>query len=278
MSEGTVRRVGFVGLGSQGAPMARRIVEAGFPTTLWARRRETTAAFADTDAVVAGTLAELAASCDLVCVCVLDDAGVEEVVAAPGGVLESMMPGGVIVIHSTVHPETCLRLADQAAAQGIALLDAPVSGGGPAAEERRLLVMAGGEPEAVERVRPVFATYGDPVVHLGPVGSGQRAKLINNLLLAANIAVAESAYELARGLDVEPERLAQVLAHGSGASFAATLLARTGCSVAPMGHHTGLLLQKDARLVAALAEAADVKAGTVLDAADAALASMGHPR
>jgi 3-hydroxyisobutyrate dehydrogenase-like beta-hydroxyacid dehydrogenase len=258
--------------------MAHRIVEAGFPTTLWARRSATTDPFADTEAVVADSPADLGAACDLACVCVVDDAGVTEVVTGPGGLLEGMRPGGVIAVHSTVHPDTCRRLAEQTAARRITLLDAPVSGGGPAAQERRLLVMVGGEADAVERARPVFEAYGDPVVHLGPVGAGQRAKLINNLLLAANIGVAESAYELARGLGVEPKQLARVLAHGSGASFAANLLANMGCSVVPLGDHTGRLLQKDARLVTDLARSADVKAATVLDAADAALVSMGHPR
>jgi 3-hydroxyisobutyrate dehydrogenase len=278
MSGTGVGRVGFIGLGNQGGPMAHRIVEAGFATTLWARRSATTDPFADTEAVVAGSPADLGAACDLACVCVVDDAGVTEVVTGPGGLLEGMRPGGVIAVHSTVHPDTCRRLAEQAAARRITLLDAPVSGGGPAAQERRLLVMVGGEADAVERARPVFEAYGDPVVHLGPVGAGQRAKLINNLLLAANIGVAESAYELARGLGVEPKQLARVLAHGSGASFAANLLADMGCSVVPLGDHTGRLLQKDARLVTDLARSADVKAATVLDAADAALLSMGHPR
>jgi 3-hydroxyisobutyrate dehydrogenase-like beta-hydroxyacid dehydrogenase len=278
MSGTDTPRVGFIGLGSQGAPMARRIAEAGFPTMLWARRPGTTAPFADTTATLAGSPAEMAAASDVACVCVVDDAGVEEVVAGDGGLLDGMRAGGVIVVHSTVHPETCRRLAERAAARGIALLDAPVSGGAPAVEEKRLLVMAGGDQEAFDRVRPVFETYGSPVVHLGPVGAGQRAKLLNNLVLAANMGVADSAYELARGLGVEPGRLALVLAHGSGTSFAAGMLERAGCSVAPLAEHTGRLLRKDARLVAGLAEAAGLKPGTVLAAADAALTAMGHPR
>lgn len=278
MTGSTTPRVGFIGLGSQGAPMAQKIIEAGFPTTLWARRPETTAPFADTAADRAESPAALGAASDIACVCVVDDAGVEEIVAGSGGLLEGMRPGGVIAVHSTVHPDTCRRLAERAAAQNIALLDAPVSGGAPAAEAKRLLVMAGGDGTAFERARPVFETYGSPVVHLGPVGSGQRAKLVNNLVLAANIGVADSAFELARGLDVDPAQLALVLTHGSGTSFAATMLARMGCSVAPMGEHTGQLLQKDARLVADLAGAAGLKPGTVLTAADAALMSMGHPR
>ncbi|GAB2832047.1 NAD(P)-dependent oxidoreductase [Actinocorallia aurea] len=270
-----IRTVGFIGLGSQGAPMARRIIEAGFPTTLWARRQETLEPFAGTGATVAASPTEVGAAVDLACVCVLDDAGVEEIVA---GLLASMRPGGVIAVHSTVHPETCARLAERAAERGVALVDAPVSGGGPAADQGALLVMAAGDTEAVERCRPVFATYGDPIVHLGPVGAGQRAKLINNLLLAANLGVAESAFALARELGVDPAQLAIVLARGSGSSFATGMLPRAGFVLGPMGDKAGPLLQKDARIIADLAEENGLKAGPVFAAADAALESMGCAR
>jgi 3-hydroxyisobutyrate dehydrogenase-like beta-hydroxyacid dehydrogenase len=271
-------RTGFIGLGSQGAPMARRIIEAGFPVTLWARRPETLVPFADTAAGTAGSAAELGAVADLACVCVLADADVEEVVSGPAGLLAGMRPGAVIVVHSTVHPDTCVRLAGQAAERGVTLIDAPVSGGGPKAEQGQLLVMAGGDREAVERARPVFATYGDPVVHLGPVGAGQRAKLVNNLLLAANLGVAESAFALAGRLGVDQGQLAVVLAHGSGASFGAGLLGRANFALSAMSAPVGALLQKDVRILAGLAEAAGVKPGTVIGAADAALESLGCPR
>lgn len=273
-----IATVGFIGLGSQGAPMARRIIEAGFPTTLWARRAETLEPFAGTAAAVAASPAEVGAASDLACVCVLDDAGVEEIVSGPDGLLAGMRPGGVIAVHSTVHPDTCARLAERAAERGVSLVDAPVSGGGPAAEQGSLLVMAGGDDESLARCRPVFATYGDPIVHLGPVGAGQRAKLINNLLLAANLGVAESAFALARELGVDPAQLAVVLSRGSGSSFATGMMPRAGFVLAPMGGKAGPLLQKDARIVAELASAGGVKGGTVFDAADAALESMGCAR
>jgi 3-hydroxyisobutyrate dehydrogenase len=278
MSAGKALRVGFIGLGSQGGPMARRIVEAGFPTTLWARRPETLAPFAGSGAATAGSAAELAAASDLACVCVVDDAGVEEVVTGSGGLLAGMAPGGVIAVHSTVHPDTCRRLGERAAEQGVALIDAPVSGGGPSAAQGRLLVMAGGGAETVDRCRPVLETYGDPVVHLGPIGAGQRAKLINNLLFTANLGVAESAFALARRFEVDPVQLSIVLGHGSGASFGASLLGRPDFTLAPMGELAGALLRKDVRLVADLAAAAGAESSTVLDSADAALDSMGHPR
>ena len=180
-------RVGFIGLGSQGGPMARRIIDAGLPVALWARRPSTLSPYADTQAKTAGSPAELAAVSDLVCVCVVADADVEEVVAGAGGILDGIAAGGVIAVHSTVHPDTCRRLADLAAARGVRLVDAPVSGGGPAAAAGRLLVMAGGDAATVEFCRPVFAAYGEPVAHLGPFGSGQVTKLLNNVLFTAHL-------------------------------------------------------------------------------------------
>ncbi|QFG26080.1 NAD(P)-dependent oxidoreductase [Actinomadura sp. WMMB 499] len=271
-------RVGFVGLGSQGGPMARRIVEAGHPTTLWARRPGSLEPFADTAAKTAGTPAEMAADCDVACVCVVDDADVEQVVTGENGILEGLAAGGVVVVHSTVHPDTCRRLADAAAARGVSVVDAPVSGGGQAAAEGRLLVMAGGDDAAVERCRPVFATYADPIVHLGPLGSGQLTKLLNNVLFTANLATAAGALALGRSLDVDPDRLAEVISHGSGTSFALGRVAAAGGTLGPMGERAGALLQKDARLLATVADAAGVPAGPVMRAADDALDLMEHRR
>jgi 3-hydroxyisobutyrate dehydrogenase-like beta-hydroxyacid dehydrogenase len=290
--------VGFIGLGSQGAPMARRIIDAGYPVTLWARRPATLEPFAGTSANVAASPAELAAASDLVGICVVSDADVEEVVAGERGVLAGLAKkgegeaGGVIAVHSTIHPDTCRRLAAQASAHGARLVDAPVSGGGLAAAEGRLLVMAGGEPDAVEFCRPVFATYADPVVYLGPVGSGQVTKLLNNVLFTAHLATAASALALGQALDVDPRRLADVISHGSGSSFALGRITAAGGTLDRMAPIAGPLLQKDVRLVAELAAAANPLAGTgadpggrspqspavVLAAADAALALMNYPR
>ncbi|TDH57355.1 NAD(P)-dependent oxidoreductase [Mycobacterium eburneum] len=271
-------RVGFIGLGSQGGPMARRIVEAGYPTTLWARRPASLEPFADTAAKVAGSPAELAATSDLVCLCVVGDADVEEVVTGDNGVLAGLAAGGVIAVHSTVHPNTCRQLAVTAAAQNVSVLDAPVSGGGPAAAAGRLLVMVGGDDEAVQRCRPVFETYADPVVHLGGLGSGQVTKLLNNLLFTANLGTAATALALGEALGVSAERLAEVVSRGSANSFALNSIQGSGGTLDRLAGLAGALLQKDVRLVADLAERAAAAPGAVLDAADAALALMKHPR
>lgn len=271
-------RVGFIGLGSQGAPMARQIVDAGYATTLWARRPSSVEPFADTVATIVGSPAELAAASDLVCVCVVGDADVREIASGDHGLLAGFQAGGVIAVHSTVHPNTCRELAEKASAQGVSVIDAPVSGGGIAAAEKRLLVMAGGETETVERCRPVFETFANPVVHLGPLGSGQVAKLLNNLLFTANLGTAASALALAESLGVSRERFADVISTGSANSFALNSIKGSGGTLDRLAGLAGSLLQKDVRLVADLADRAATPPGAVLDAADAALSMMNRPR
>jgi 3-hydroxyisobutyrate dehydrogenase-like beta-hydroxyacid dehydrogenase len=266
-------RVGFIGLGSQGGPMARRIIEAGYPVTLWARRPATLEPFADTNAKTSGSPAELAAASDLVCVCVRDDADTEEVVDA---VLGGLTAGGVIAVHSTVHPDTCRRLAERAQAGGVRLIDAPVSGGAPAAEAGRLLVMVGGDEETVEFCRPVFGSYGDPIVHLGPVGAGQVTKLLNNAAFTAHLGVAVSLLALGQSLGVDQLRLADVISHGSGNSFALERVASAGGTLARIGEHAGHLLRKDVQLIADVAGAATEAERDALEPGDGGHRDAGH--
>lgn len=271
-------RVGFIGLGSQGGPMARRIVGSGFELTLWARRAASVEPYADTAAKVAATPAELGAASDLVCLCVVGDDDVREVLTGENGVLAGMAPGGIIAIHSTVHPTTCAEIADIAAAKGVSVIDAPVSGGGPAVEAGTLLVMIGGAEADVERARPVFATYADPIVHLGPLGSGQVSKILNNLLFTANLGAAMSALELGESLGVPRARLCEVITRGSATSKALSSIAAFGGTLDNLAPIAGALLQKDCRHAATLADKAAAPEGAVFDAADAALHLMDHPR
>ena len=271
-------RVGFIGLGSQGGPMARRILEGGFDLTLWGRRAATLEPFADTPAKTAQTPAELAAASDLVCLCVVGDDDVKEVLGGDDGVLAGLASGGVVAIHSTVHPDTCREIARTAAEQGISVIDAPVSGGGPAAEDGKLLVMVGGDDEVVERCRPVFATYADPIVHLGPLGSGQVTKILNNVLFTANLGSAVSTLELGESLGLERNRLCEVLNSGSATSKALASISAFGGSLDALAPIAGALLQKDVRHAASLADAVRAAQGAVFDAADAALNAMRHPR
>ncbi|CAN7373503.1 NAD(P)-dependent oxidoreductase [Phenylobacterium sp. LjRoot225] len=237
-------KCGFIGLGSQGAPMARRMVEAGYPVVLWARRPETLEPFADTAATVAASVAELGAQVDHVGVCVVDDAGVQQVCDL---LIPAMRAGGRIAIHSTIHPDTCEALARQAAERGLALIDAPVSGGEPAAKAGTLTVMVGGEAEAVAAARPVFATFGQLIVHLGGVGAGQHAKLVNNALMAANMALANHALTAGAALGIDRAALIELLKASSGRSYSLEVCARLPTPQA--FKHGGALLAKDVRLL-----------------------------
>jgi 3-hydroxyisobutyrate dehydrogenase-like beta-hydroxyacid dehydrogenase len=271
-------RVGFIGLGSQGGPMARRIVEGGYDLTLWARRAASVEPYADTTAKVAATPAELAAASDLVCLCVVGDADVKQVLEGDTGVLAGLAPGGIIAIHSTVHPDTCHEIAELAGKQGVSVIDAPVSGGAPAVEQGTLMVMVGGEESDVEKCRPVFATYSDAVVHLGALGAGQVAKILNNLQFTANLGSAMSTLELGDALGIPRDRLCQVLNRGSATSKAISSITMFGGSLEGLAPIAGGLLQKDVRHAASLAEHASAPEGSVFTAADTALVSMDHPR
>ncbi|BBY41710.1 6-phosphogluconate dehydrogenase [Mycolicibacterium celeriflavum] len=270
-------RVGFIGLGSQGGPMARRIAEGGFETTLWARREASLEPYKDTPAKTASSPAELGAASDLVCLCVVGDDDVREVLNGES-VCSPVYPGGIVAIHSTVHPDTCREISKAAAEQGVSVIDAPVSGGAPAVEEGKLLVMVGGEDEVVERCRPVFATYADPIVHLGPLGSGQVTKILNNLLFTANLGAALSTLDLGESLGIPRMRLAEVLNGGSATSKALGSISMFGGTVEGLAPIAGALLQKDVRHAANIAASASAPEGSVFTVADTALESMDHPR
>ena len=265
-------RVGFVGLGSQGGPMAQRIITAGYPTTLWARRAESLEPYAGTGATFAGSPAELAANSKVIGVCVLADRDVDEVVAA---MLPGIARGTVLAVHSTVHPATCRRVADAVAERGATVIDAPVSGGGMAAAARALLVMVGGDAAALERCRPVFETFGDPIVHLGPLGTGQLAKLVNNLLFTTQLGTGDAALRLGEALGLDRAALASVLGRGSGNSYALGVVAGSG--VEPLGAVAGGTLRKDVDIVNAIAAERAVAPGSLAVLAEEVLSRMGYP-
>ncbi len=242
--------VGFIGLGIQGGPMARRIVESGYPLVLWARRAEALAAFADTQAETASSIAELAARCEHVGVCVVDDVGTRQVCDE---LIATMRPGGRIAIHSTVHPNTVIELAKQAAVRGLTLLDAPVSGGGPAAAARALTVIVGGDETACAAARPIFATFAGLIVRVGEVGAGQTAKLVNNALMAANTAMAHYALSAAATLGLDRAALSEIVKVSTGRSFGFEVYARLPNPSA--FSHGAKLLEKDLRLFGQLLDA-----------------------
>ncbi|CAN7490741.1 NAD(P)-dependent oxidoreductase [Phenylobacterium sp. LjRoot225] len=235
---------GFIGLGDQGGPIARRMIDGGLPTVLWARRPESLDPYRDTPASFAATIAELGRKADHVGICVVDDDDVRQVCA---DLIPAMRPGARIAIHSTVHPDTCRSLEHDAAERGVFVIDAPVSGGSPAAKAGALTLMLGGEPDVIEAARPVFETFGRLIVRLGGVGAGQHAKLINNSLLAANIGLTDMALAAGAELGIAKDALVELLLASSGRSFGLEVRARMP---APTSFaHGAALLKKDVRLL-----------------------------
>ncbi len=268
--------VGFIGLGSQGGPMAAAVIADGFDTILWARREESLAPYRGS-ASFAGSPAELAAQSDVIGVCVLSDEDVDDVVLREDGVLAGVREGAVMAVHSTTHPETCIRLSTALTGRGAHVLDAPVSGGGAAASERRLLVMVGGDSAVFELVLPVLSSFGNPVLHLGPVGAGQVAKLVNNLLLTANLSLADEALRLGSALGLEDDALVVALQHGSSRSFGLDMY--SGLRRSFGGSSDGIrtvaaLLGKDVGLMGRLTADSAVDAGPLLGPARRVLEAM----
>jgi len=241
-----VDKYGFIGLGSQGGPMARAMIDAGLPTLLWARRSETLAAFAGSGAEFAESLPQLAARVQYLAICVVDDDGVRDICQQA---LPVMAAGSIIVIHSTVSPKLCIELAEQATAKGIQLVDAPVSGGGQGASNKTLTVMLGGEAEAVAAAKPVLEIFSGLIVHLGGVGAGQNAKLVNNAMMAANLAIAWQGIQASQRLNMERAAFIELVKASSGRSFAFDV----GSRLPSPEHfeHGARLLAKDIGLLAA---------------------------
>jgi 3-hydroxyisobutyrate dehydrogenase-like beta-hydroxyacid dehydrogenase len=250
-------KVGFIGLGDQGGPMAEMVVQAGFQVTVWARRLEVSSSFASRGAEVAEAPAALAAQCELLGLCVTGDADVRALLLEQGA-LAAMAPGSIVAIHSTIAPALCRELAAFAASRSVSLIDAPVSGSGHAARARTLLLMVGGDDRAFDRARPVFETFAGTILRMGPVGSAMSAKLVNNLLACVHIGHAYRALELGQGLGLDLTLLRAAVLAGTGRSFAMEAIERFRDPV--RARHVRRILEKDVTLALAeigAAEAAD---------------------
>lgn len=245
-------KIGFIGLGSQGGPMAHRIVDAGMDLTVWARRAEALQAYAAKGCTIAPGVAELGAACDHVAICVVTDADVFQITDQ---LIPAMKSGSRIAVHSTVLPESCIALEEQCNARGIALIDAPVSGGSPSAEAGTLTVMCGASEAAFAAARPVFETFGKLIVLLGPPGAGQKAKIVNNAMLSAHLGIAHHATAAGIALGIDRAALAELVSHSSGRSFGWDVYARMPQPPVPwMG---GPLLVKDMNLLQAILPGSD---------------------
>ncbi|SRX93474.1 putative dehydrogenase/reductase [Mycobacterium tuberculosis H37Rv] [Mycobacterium shimoidei] len=256
-------RLGYIGLGNMGAPMAKRLV--GWPggLTVYDVRTEAMTPLAEVGATLADSVADVAAA-DIISVAVLDDAQVRDVVSE---LAPRVKPGTVIAIHSTISDTTAVELADELKPRDIHIVDAPVSGGAGAAETGELATMVGAAREVYERVKPAFKQWASLVIHAGEPGAGTRMKLARNMLTFTSYAAACEAMKLAEAAGLDLQALGRVVRHtdaltgGPGA-----IMVRDDMKPLEPDHflyqpflHTRGLGEKDLSLALALGEAVSVE-------------------
>ena len=216
-------RIGFIGLGFQGKPLARNIVSAGHPLTVYDVRDEPMAELAAAGAVAASSPADVAAASDIVIVCVVDDAQVMAVLDGPDGVFSKARPGLIVAVHSTILPETMTKAAEVAATLGVELVDAPVSGSAKGAEEKTMSYMVGGAHDAVQACLPIFRISGPTVTLTGGVGTATVAKIAHQLVCCVNMMAVAEGLKLGQAAGVSRDILLAVFAAGFAQSKAADM-------------------------------------------------------
>jgi 3-hydroxyisobutyrate dehydrogenase-like beta-hydroxyacid dehydrogenase len=204
-------RTGFIGLGNIGAPMARRLCTAGLKPLLYDVNDAALQPFTTLDCVRAANLVDIARNVDVVCICVRDDLQLREVLEGPQGLVVNAAQPLVALIHSTVRPRTVRELAPAAAARGVTLLDAPVTGGAHLAERGELIAMVGGPVAALEQARPVLDAFCRNVIHAGELGSGMVLKAANNLVTMLELVAAHESLRLVERGGVSQELLHRVM-------------------------------------------------------------------
>jgi 2-hydroxy-3-oxopropionate reductase len=209
-----MEHIGFIGLGIMGQPMAGNLLAAGYPLTVHSRSRGPVDELVAAGATCAGSPREVAATSDVVITMLPDSPDVEVVVLGPDGVADGVREGALYIDMSTIGPAVSRRIAVVLSERGVDAVDAPVSGGEPAAREGNLSIMAGGSEEAVERARPIFEVLGKATTHIGPAGAGQVAKAANQVVVALTIQAVAEALTLARKAGVDPARVRAALLGG----------------------------------------------------------------
>lgn len=213
-----MKKIAFMGLGTMGAGMARNLLAAGFPLSVYNRSRARAEALAKEGAKVCDSPAQAAAEADVVVSMVADDAASRAVFLGAGGVLSAAKPGTVLIECSTLTPDWIAELADAAVKKSCTLLDAPVTGSRTQAEKGELLFLVGGDPNVAEEMQPVFKAMSRAVLYMGPSGSGSKMKLINNFLSGVQAASVAEALALTEKLGINRDKAIEVLGNGAPGS------------------------------------------------------------
>ena len=274
-------RIGFIGLGVMGRPMAGHLLSRGYHVTVHNRSRGAMQDLAAAGATPVGSPADVARASDVVITMLPDTPDVERVIAGEGGVLEGLRAGAVVIDMSSISPVATRALAAKVADRGATMLDAPVSGGEIGAKNAALSIMVGGDAAAFARVRPILACMGNPdrIVHIGEApGSGQICKVCNQIAIGGALAGVSEAFALARKAGVDPARVRQALLGGFAASRVLEVHGERMLTGNYVPGFRARLYQKDLRIAGetAGAQALDLPATAVVtQLIDALVASGG---
>jgi 3-hydroxyisobutyrate dehydrogenase len=271
-------RVGFCGMGTMGAAMAANVARAGFPLTVWNRTPGRAELPRSLGAAEAQTARQLAAASDIVVICVSDSPDVEQVLFGADGTAEGIRPGSLVIDCSTISPAVTRDLASRLAAHDVGMVDAPVSGGSEGAQKGTLTIMVGGDAGDVERARPVLASMGSNITHMGPVGAGQATKAVNQVILCGSYLGVAEGVVLAIKAGLDPEQVVAALSGGAARSW--VLENRSGRMIAddyPLGFRIALHL-KDLGIALDLARevGASLPVAALASQIESGLVARGH--
>ncbi len=241
--------LGFIGLGIMGRGMVRNLLQAGFPVRVWNRTAARMAELAGDGAVPARSPAELAAQSDLILTCVSDTPDVEAVLLGEHGVIHGAQPGALVIDLSTISPHATRQIAARLAEKGVAMLDAPVSGGSEGAAKGTLAIMVGGRAEDLARARPALAAMGKTITHVGAHGAGQMVKLVNQILVVVNMLAVGEALLFAQAGGLDLQKTLDAVKNGAAGSW---MLSNRGPQVIARDWRPGFMIdlqEKDLRLV-----------------------------
>lgn len=242
-------KIGFIGLGTMGQGMCKNLLQAGYQLVVWNRTTEKAQAISTLGAHIAENPRQVANQTNIICICVSDTPDVEEVIFSTDGVLTAAKSGTLIIDFSTINPNTTKAIAEKLRIKGMQFIDAPVSGGSEGAQNGTLSIMAGGEPDQIQRAMPIFESVGKTITHIGPNGAGQMAKLVNQILVVINMLAVSEALLFAKAGDLDLETTLHAVEKGAAGSW---MLSNRGIQAIHNYWQPGFtidLQQKDLRLV-----------------------------
>ncbi len=255
--------VGLIGLGIMGMPMLKRLCAADKKVLVCARKPEVIETAVQAGATYMDSAAELAAKVDILILCLYSDQQLRELMLdVDGGISQTLKPGATVIVHTTGSPATVKDIAAAIAERDSQVLDVPVSGGPHNIQAGNITLLAGGDAEVLARCKPVLSTYGDPILHTGPLGSGQAVKLVNNLLFGAHVDLLSEASRLFAELNIEASEAFRAISYCSGDSKVLQMALRSG-SIEALQQSAERFIAKDRAVANAVATELGIDTGAL---------------